>query len=126
MMDINILIKLRTQFDNKSSPAFVLYAEKHQNHMTHTIRRMDQGIQPDGYEYAVWEAWKDIPETDWRRTWQVEVLTQIDAVLESLREPYTFERQPTWEDYELILGAQPAYLTQVPIQALVAQARMEG
>ena len=69
MMDIQILTKLRVQFSNTSSPAFLHHAERHRNHMNHIINRCDQGILLDGYEYAVWSQWKDVPDCEWQQTW---------------------------------------------------------
>ena len=125
IFDIKSLEKLRVQFENKHSPLFVQHCGTFQSlfrllgHKKDTLQDFDQ------YELDFIEEWKDVKPIDLQMAWQDKVLSGIDVILQRLRDPYTFTRNPTWEDYEELLD-EDENLTQTPISALVPQARLDG
>ena len=125
IFDIKSLEKLRIQFENKHSPLFVHHCGKFQA-MFRMLGHKRDTLQPfDQYELDFLEAWEDFQPMDLTIAWQDKVLSGIDIILQRLRDPYTFQRSPTWEDYEEMLDEEE-HLTQTPISDLVAQARLDG
>ena len=125
VFDIKSLEKLRVQFENVHSPLFVQHCGVHQAMFRHLTMKRDTHQSFDQYEIEFVREWKDFHALDIQIAWQDKVLAQIDVILQRLRDPYTFQRNPTWEDYEELLE-EDEHITQVPISALVAQARLEG